>query len=428
MAAALFIARQGYKVTLLDERPRLGGGLVEPDADGTLLDALPPVVFGHHRATLSLLKDLGTTRLAQLAPPNAIEFRRHGREAHRLRSLWLPAPLHSVLGLAASRGLTVRDLWRALVFLQQTWEENPALPVDLESRRADQWLTEIRQSEDAQVNVWAPLSRFLLSSELSGVSASLLVEVLRRSFLTSRADSRIGIADRSWQALLIDPIAAQLAQHDVTIRTGVSFDHLTVTHQRASSLRLGDRQSVSADWFVSAVPPRRLSALLPDHLVMRFATFHQLSRLSDATGVTVHLWFTARVAAPRLLLLVGHTFHWCVVRRGEKDRVVVTLVATGRADLMHHQERALMDFALTDVRTALPELADAPVLRHHVIKRERACLVTRPGTAAHRPLTQSPIPNLLVAGGWTDTGLPDSIESAFVSAERCAVAITRQKG
>lgn len=443
MAAAFHLSRRGYAVTILEERTRLGGGLVAEDDQGHLLDALPPVIFGHHHATLSLLKTLGTTKMAHLTAPRAIEFRHHGRGSTRLRSLWLPAPLHSILGLAASRGLTVRDLWRALTFLQQSWEENPALPLDLDSRRADQWLTDIRQSEDAQVNVWAPLARFLLNSELSGVSAGLLVDVLRRSFLTARADSRIGIADRSWHNLLIAPLDAQFEQLGVARRTGVTFDHVQVKHQRVVGLRLADRHTVTADWYVSAVPPRRLSALLPEQIITHYATFHQLAKLSDAPGLTVQLWIQAALTTPRLLLLVGHTFHWLVVRPAEheshlakdgaaakpsKDTIVVSLVATGRADLMHHPDRALADFALTDVRTAIPELAQATVLKHHVIKRERACLVARPGTTALRPLSESPISNLVLAGGWTDTGLPDSIESALVSAERCVEVVSKKKG
>ncbi len=426
LATVLRISQAGFTVTLLEERDRLGGGMVASVPGGELLDAIPPIVFGYHSATLRLLKELGTARLTQLKTPDHIEFRQRDHGTKRLRYLWMPAPLHSILGLAASRGLTVRDLWRALVFLEQTWEANPALPLDLDSRRGDQWLTEIRQSEDAQVNVWAPLARFLVNSELSGVSAGVLVEALKRSFLTGRADSRIGIADHSWSHLFLRPAETHFEKLRVTVRKGLPFEHLLLKHNRIAGIRLADRRTITADWYVSALPPRRLSALLPEQVVTHYATFHQLSKLSDAAGLTVHLWFPTRLSTPRLMLLVGHTFHWLVVRRADKD-IVVSLVATGRADLMHHPAQALAEFALTDVRTAIPELAAAAPFKTHVIKRERACLVTRPGTAAFRPLAESPIPNLLLAGGWTDTGLPDSIESAVLSADRCAQILAERR-
>ncbi|GKS57869.1 carotene 7,8-desaturase [Nitrospira sp.] len=423
LAAAIRLSQAGYAVTLLEERDRLGGAMVAQSPDGDLLDALPPIVFGHQTATLRLLRELGTARLTQLRTPGHIEFRQRGHGTKRLRYLWLPAPLHSILGLAASRGLTIRDLWRALVFLEQTWENNPALPLDLEARRADQWLSEIRQSEGAQVNVWAPLARFLLNSELSGVSAGMLVDVLTRSFLTRRADSRIGIANHSWDQLFLNPAQAWLHKHHVTVCKGTRFEHFTMRHNRINGIRLEDRRTVTADWYVAATPPRRLSALLPEPVITHYATFHQLSKLSDAAGLTVHVWFKTRLSTPRLLLLVGHTFHWLVVRHADQA-IVVTLVATGRADLLHHTDEALGEFALTDVHTAIPDLTGVPALRTHVIRRERACLVTRPGATAFRPVTASPIPNLLLAGGWTDTGLPDSIESAVVSADRCAALLT----
>jgi protoporphyrinogen oxidase len=425
LAAAFRLSQQDHSVTLLEERDRLGGGLVAPGEDGSLVDAIPPVIFGHQTATLQLFKDLGTLKHAQFRTPGQIEFRTRDHGAKRLRNLWLPAPFHSILGLAASRGLTLRDLWRALVFLERTWEEDPGLPLDLDSRRADQWLTDIQQSEEAQVNVWAPLSRFLLSSELSSASAGLLVEMLRRSFLTTRANSRVGIPDRDWSSLLIKPVAEQYRKQQVILHTGALFDQIQVKGKRVTGVRLKDRRLLTADWYVAAVPPRRLSDLLSESVVTHYATFHQLGKLADAVGLTVHLWLEAPSDQPRLALLVGHTFHWLVIRRapGSDKEALVSLVATGRADLMHHSDQALADFAWTDVKTALPELSQARLVKAQVIKRERACLMARPGASAYRPVTESPFSNLLLAGGWTDTGLPDSVDGAILSADRCAQVI-----
>ncbi|MEX5213917.1 MAG: FAD-dependent oxidoreductase [Nitrospiraceae bacterium] len=426
LAAAFRLSQQGHSVTLLEERDRLGGGLVASAEDQDLVDAIPPVIFGHQTATLQLLQDLGTLKHARLRTPGQIEFRTRDRTTRRMRNLWLPAPFHSILGLAASRGLTLRDLWRALVFLERTWEEDPGLPLDLDSRRADQWLTEIRQSEEAQVNVWAPLARFLLSSELSSASAGLLVEMLRRSFLTTRANSRVGIPDHDWSGLFIKPVADHYKKRQVILQTGARFDQIHVKGSRVAGVRLKDRRLLTADWYVAAIPPRRLSDLLPEGVVTHYATFHQLGKLADAVGLTVHLWLEAPSGTPRLALLVGHTFHWLVIRRtsGSNTEAVVSLVATGRADLMHHSDQALADFAWTDVRTALPEASQARLIKAQVIKRERACLMARPGSTAYRPVTESPFANLLLAGGWTDTGLPDSVEGAILSADRCAQTLS----
>lgn len=428
LAAAFRLSQQGHPVTLLEQRDRLGAGLVASGEDGHLVDAIPPVIFGHQTATLQILKDLGTLKHARFRSPGQIEFRTRDRGIKRLRNLWLPAPFHSILGLAASRGLTLRDLWRALMFLERTWEEDPGLPLDLDSRRADQWLTDIRQSEEAQVNVWAPLSRFLLSSELPSASAGLLVEMLRRSFLSTRANSRIGIPDRDWASLLIKPISEQFKKRQVMLQTGAQFDQIQVRGQRVTGVRLKDRRVLTADWYVAAVQPQRLSDLLPEGVVTHYATFHQLGKLADAVGLTVHLWLEAPAETSRLALLVGHTFHWLVIRQapGSEKDALLSLVATGRADLMHHSDQALTEFAWTDIRTALPELSQARLVKAQVIKRERACLMARPGATAYRPVTESPFSNLLLAGGWTDTGLPDSVESAILSADRCAQVMAKR--
>ena len=102
---------------------------------------------------------------------------------------------------------------------------------------------------------------------------------------------------------------------------------------------------------------------------------------------------------------------------------LVSLVATGKVDVLDRPDRELLEVALHEVRAAFPALSSARTQEYRIVREPHAFLSVKPGTAALRPLQQSPFLNLCLAGDWTDTGLPATLESAILSGERCADAI-----
>jgi uncharacterized protein with NAD-binding domain and iron-sulfur cluster len=173
---------------------------------------------------------------------------------------------------------------------------------------------------------------------------------------------------------------------------------------------------------VAALPHRNLTRLLPEGALARYSYFQQLTGLTDSPALTVHLWLDRLPPAPRLLLQSGKTYHW-IVNRAEGGRTLVSLVATGKADVWDRPDRELREAALREVRAAFPTLSTAVAQDHRIVRELHAFLSVKPGAAALRPLHQSPFPNLFLAGDWTDTGLPATLESAILSGDLCADAI-----
>lgn len=417
LTAALRLSARGYAVTLLEQGTELGGRLIKSDTD-----AIPPVFIGCHLASLSLLKTLGTADQVRLSKGANWEFLLRGDRTARLHRPWAPAPFHALLGLATFRGLSFQDRWRALMLLERTWERDPALPPDLESRTAEEWLTERGQSEAARAWVWSPLSRFLLGDDLTVVSAAMLITMLARCFLSARRNSGIGISTHGMRHLLLDPARAQLLRSGATIRLGTPVNQIRFDAQRVSGVQLKTGDTLEAEWYVAALPHPNLNRLLPEGALARYSYFQQLTGLTDSPALTVHLWLDRPLPAPRLLLQSGKTYHW-MVSRAEDGRTLVSLVATGKADVWDRPDRELREAALHEVRAAFPTLSTAGTQDYRIVRELHAFLSMKPGTAALRPLHRSPFPNLFLAGDWTDTGLPATLESAILSGDLCADAI-----
>lgn len=420
LAAALRLSTQGYFVTLIEQRERLGGRLASDGPTG-LFNAVPPVLMGHQTATLVLLKELGTG--ARAAPSDGLrfEFQLPGGRLACLIQPWLPAPFHTIIGLLLFGGLPLTDRWRLLDVIERSWEGDPALPQNLDQRTAEEWLAERKQSERARADVWTPLARFLIGDDVATVSSAALVGALTRCFLTARRHARLMVPADTLHTLLLAPLAARLAQAGAAIRTNTSAVMIQVERDKVTGVRLQDGATLTADQYIMALPHKQLAAILPERVLTHYSYFQQFTQLSDSPVLTVNLRIGTALQTPRVVLFARRTFHWLTSRpEPYRSGTTVSVVATGKPELFDRTDQELIVLALDELAHAYPGSEAVKLLDSQVIREPRAFLTMSPGTRVLRPLPQSPFGNLFIGGAWTDTGLPATLESAIVSGTRCA--------
>lgn len=445
LTVALRLSARGHVVTLIEESRGLGGRLVAPRVEPahTLKpqdpslpscsepqEALPLIVLGSHTSTFSLLKTLGPGAEASSFHRLPLEFLLPDGCAVRWRHLWAPGPFHALLALTIFRGLPIRDRWRALTWLERTWEGEPDLPIDLEHRTADDWLAAIGQSEMARGRILGPLTRFLLGEDPTVVSAAMLVAMLARCFFSSRDHSAITIPAAGVGRLLLDPARDQLVRSGAAIRLETAVRRIQLDSHGVTDVQLRTGETLKADWYVAALPHRSLCSLLPERVLAQYAYFEHLTKLSDAAALAVHLRFDRGPRPARLLLMAQGPYHWLVSRADAgsgSGGTRVSLVATGSTAQLERPDQELVDLALGVIGRAWPAWAEARPLEFCIVREPHAFLSVRPGTGALRPLQSSPFPNFFLAGDWTDTGLPGTMESAIKSGDLCADAIEEKE-
>ncbi|MGC4096595.1 MAG: FAD-dependent oxidoreductase [Nitrospira sp.] len=159
LTAALSLAAKDHSVTVVEQDAHLGG---------RMWHAPPPILLEAHGATWSLIKTLGQDAVTRPLRHTPLEFLQSTGARIQFLHLPLPSPLNTLLGTTLFQGLSMRDRWHLLSFLERTWEQDPPLPNDLDSRVADEWLTSIGQSETARHGVWNSLARLLLGVPARG--------------------------------------------------------------------------------------------------------------------------------------------------------------------------------------------------------------------------------------------------------------------
>ncbi len=412
LATAYHLQRGGCRVTVL-HHPSWD----EP-AGGNPAESVS-VLFGCYHETWRLLRELGTFPSGKTAVPIEFELPHARRAAYRPRPL--PGKLHWPASVLTFTGLSWHDRWNLFSQVEQLWEGAESLPADLESRVADEWLASLRQSPEARKTIWNPLARLVTGNALTVVSAAVFARTLSAIFLQHASDARAIVAHDVLCSRLLRPLESGLLQAGVRIRCDERPPQLRFTHDRLAEVQLSDHTTIQADWYVAAVPHRLLPALLPERLLTRYAYFAHIAELREVPRLAVELAVRTARPCPRLVLSSEGPFHQLTAVPSGSNEAVVRVSATGDSPLAALKEEELTERARALVQRLLPEV-ERDLIRPLAAIQD-APLSLSPGAALLRPIQRSPIHNMVLAGAWTDTGWPPQIESALLSARRCAEAI-----
>lgn len=416
LVAADDLARRGYRVTLV-EHPGWGS------------DRLPPTyLLGCHTHAWALLRSLPSGEPSCHDHTLPLEFLLPGGHIVSYRPTSLPGSLHWIAGLVRFRGLSWQDRWQLLSYLERVWEQEASVPTTLEQRTADVWLASIGQSQAARDAIWAPLMRFLTGNRLTELSAATFTQAIAPPFLSQSNTAPLTLLGGSIRDRLMNPLSTALTQAGVTVLPQRDLPHVHFERNAIGHVRLCDGSTLQATWYLTALPHRNLLALLPDRLLTHYAYFSHLGELQTRHEISVALDGPRQGRAPRLLLLSGTSFDQLSIAPTESEHPTYRFTATVDDSFASQTDQELFRLATQDLRSILPVIPPADLHPVAIQRNEQAILSLKSGAAMSRPIQRSPIQNLLVAGGWTDTGWPDNIESAVVSARRCVDIIAGSVG
>jgi uncharacterized protein with NAD-binding domain and iron-sulfur cluster len=416
LTTAYQLHQQGYQVTLLEYADWL---------DGFRTNASDPtsITLGCHQETQRVLQKLTQENHSNSDQAIPIEFRLLTGQTVPYQSARLPGAFQWMMSFFSFQGLSWQDRWRLFSHVEQIWEQAETLPADLENRTADEWLMATGQSAEARERIWIPLAQWLTGNALARLSAATFVHLLSTVFLSEASDARLTYRSGTIDQRFLAPLKALLHQDHVRFISLEQPPHIRFGQDGIQDIRLHNGTTLQAGWYISALSYQNLLRLLPERFLTRYAYFAHLTELQSLSEITVQLTVHTTTQPPRLLLVAGKPFQQLTSSPVGSQEVVVRLSGT-EPSLMEFDENQLMNAAHTELCIVFPHIPMADITSRQVIREPHAALLLSPGATRLRPLQQSPIPNLLVAGAWTDTGWPANLESALISAHRCADIVT----
>ncbi|MGA8110486.1 MAG: hydroxysqualene dehydroxylase HpnE [Acidobacteriaceae bacterium] len=431
IAAACALADAGYRVHLLERRPYLGGraSSYEHPGTGEVIDNCQHVLIGRCTSLLDLYRRLGVLnsirwydRFTFLTPG------RHGSKstASIIQPGSLPAPFHSSLAFLRAPAFSLRDkiaIARGLAAFM------PGLPPDTAEDFAH-WLHRHGQTQRAIDRFWRPVLVSALNEDLDRVSVHYAAKVFRESFLLSPESGRMGIPSTPLSELYSAAIGyIESRGGQVSLRAGVE----SVAPSESGWLVTAAGRTLSSDAVILALSFEAMASLLPTlpdapgkaELAARLAQFEH----SPITGI--HLWFDREVTDLDHAVLLDTTIQWMFnksrlqpTHRGAEGSYLELVVSASRA-LVPMQRQAIIDLALRELAQFFPAVAQATLLKAAVIKEVRATYSIRPGLDPFRPGPVSPWPGIFLAGDWTATSWPATMEGAVRGGYQAAMTFTQ---
>jgi squalene-associated FAD-dependent desaturase len=281
------------------------------------------------------------------------------------------------------------------------------------------------QSAAARRAFWHPVAIATLNEDPALASADLLAEVMVRAFFSGKDDARFVLAKVGLSELYTVDACRFIEERGGRVETKAHVVGIGVRGSEVTHLDLRDGRRLTAAAYVSATPPQGLFPLLPLALRRDVPTFAALERLTSSPIISVHVWFDRPLTTHEFAGFVGMQTHWFFNRdkiagRDPRGGSYLTFVTSGARALVDCDNDAIVAATLADVRRVLPGAAEATVRHTQVVKEKFATMSPTVEAARLRPPAVTPLGNFVLAGDWTDTGLPATIESAVASGHRAA--------
>ncbi len=430
LAAACALSNVGMRVTLFEKRPFLGGRASSWEHPGTgeVVDNCQHVLFRCCTNLLEFYQRIGVPQ--EIRWYDTMTFIEPGGRTSVLRASALPAPFHVAPSLMRFPFLTIMDklaLGRAILPLMFTEQKD-------DGRSFQQWLTEHGQTRGAIENFWKPVLISALSEDLERVSISSAAQIVRL-YMKSPQARHMGVPSVPLTDLY-NAAGEYVQAHggEVFLRRGVAAfrpDSAGVQLQLATG-------EVSFDYLLLALPFDALDRILPnapESIPIR----EKLSRFETSPITGIHLWFDRQISDLDHAVLLGRTIQWMFHKsrlqpmraKGENGATVgsyIELVVSSSKTLIDKSRSEIVDLALSEVREFFPAAREANLVKSAVIKEVNATYSPRPGIDAFRPTPVTNWPRVFLAGDWTATGWPATMEGAVRSGYLAAEALARAAG
>ena len=428
LAAACALAEAGFRVSLFERRPYLGGRASSYQHPGTgeIVDNCQHVLLGCCTNLLDFYRRAGVE--SKIRWYEKLNFLEPGGRVSVIAPSFLPAPLHTALAFLRARCLNFRDklaISRAMAALA------PSIPADHGESFLD-WLQRHGQTPQAIERFWRTILVSALNEDLDRISVRYAAQVVRESFLKSEAAGRIGIPTVPLTELY-STAGGYIRARDGEINFRASVELFRAGTSEISVTVNGQEQKF--DYLVLAVPFDVLGRLLPDTpSAAPLAT--ALGQFSSSPITGIHLWFDRQISDLDHAVLLDRTVQWMFHKsqllasrsheaRDNANGSYVELVVSRSRRLVEKSKTEIVDMAVKEAQEFFPAAREAKLLKSTVIKEINATYSPRPGIDQYRPQSETAWPRVFLAGDWTATGWPATMEGAVRSGYLAAEALAR---
>jgi len=415
LAASVALADHGIRVSLLEKNPRLGGRATSYRLpSGEYIDNCQHVTLRCCTNLEDFYRRVGVADKIRYF--DEFVFMDAKRRRGTIKPSRLPAPFHLAPSFAVFPLLNLKDklsIARAMFHIMRS-SGNPKFKEDVSML---DWLRRQKQTPAAIDRFWRVVLVSALNEDLERTDAHYGIMVFWKAFLSNAAAFGIGVP-----AVPLADLYASCGEH-IEVRTRCTAGEVCMADGRVSGVRLEGGGEVAGDYYLLAVPFDRLLKFIPADLRQK-EEFAKIGNLSVSPITGVHMWFDREIMKEPFVTSVDHTIQWVFNRTGSYVQIVIS----ASRGLSNRSQQEIVDMCRRELTDLLPAADKAQLTRAVVIRENAATFSPSPGSDRWRPSQKTSIPNLFLAGDWTETGWPATMEGAVRSGYLAAEGILSAAG
>ena len=423
LAAAVYLSARNIPVVVLEQKPHAGGRAFSfrDRLTGETIDNGQHVLIEAYSQTLQYLLEIGSADRLLRRRRSGLKFHHPERGFRSFSVAPLPSPFDLLVGIVVSDLLSIPNRFRLLrcgVALRLTNESRTSL----QTQTVEVWLRAHGQNDETIRSFWEPLTIAIMNEHTRVASAAMFVHTLRLAFLDKPGGSSLVIPAGGLSDVFIDPAirfiesrggAVRCSSRVVSVNVGVAQTGLELVE--ISGKRMHARAAILA------IPPWSFSGEL--------RSIADVPQLPSSPIISIHLWYEKNFMRDAVIGVVGKRVQWIFNRRkiveSSSSNGHVSCVISAANDLVHLSNGELSSIAASDMASVF-SLGDMQPTRSIVIREKRATFSPRPLIDKVRPGPQTKFSTIFLAGDWTATGIPGTIEGAILSGIKAASLLKAQ--
>lgn len=426
ISCALKLVQSGFETVLIEASPAIGGRMrsFRDKKFGEILDNGQHLFAGAYESFFALLKFFGTYDILEFQRNMRVPFFFPGGEKKILNTGLLPGKAGVAAGIMSLKGVGALEKIAALNFARKIVSGRARIA----GKTVLALLAEHGQNGAICETFWEPIVLATLNCPGEKASAEVFARVLRKAFFGGEQSAKLAFSKAAFSELLA-PFEKKFEKMGGRLILSNSARKIEISQNRIVKVKLRNGSIENPAAVVACLPPDRLNALLPDAANLAKMK-SDLQKFKFSTIVSAYLKFDRKFADESFGALMRARTHWFfdmseirrdLVKGGDRIISITTSAAESFNDI---SQKELLDIHIEDLRGAFPAANKARLLNWKIIRDRRATALIDAETHSIRPKSETPLENLFIAGDWTDTGLPATLESAAQSGETAAKAVS----
>jgi len=410
LTAAAYLVKEGIPVTVLESSPKLGGRAYSftDQKTNSQIDNGQHILMGCYADTLRFLKLIGAQENFIYQKRLEVNFLKPGNKIVRLKSSLIFYPLNLLLALFNFSVLSVKERISVLGFMMK-------LPFTshqkLVNKNVKDWLEENNQSENLISSLWKIIAVGAFNTSIEKASAIMFREILMKIFFNGNFSSTIILPKEGLSNSYVNNAENFIEKKGGEIKLSSPVDGVVITGDKVTGIKINGEDFSDFDFIISAVPFNSILKFIPDNFFDKNISFKYSSILN------IHIWFNSNPLKEPFYGLINSQVHWIFNKQDH-----LNLVISDADYLMNKSPEELFETCKTELIKYLG-IDESEIKHYKILKEKRATFIPSNNIIYSRPGSKTKIKNLFLAGDWTDTGYPSTIESATKSG-RIAAELT----